>query len=69
MLYQLMKETETADESAIIFDEMSLRSQTLLDEKTGKIVGHVDYGSIQGEPKENTANHVLVVMVTGLKRN
>ena len=40
---------------AIILDEMSLRSQTLLDEKAGKIVGHVDYGSIQGEPKEKSA--------------
>ena len=51
----------------IILDEMSLKAQTLVEKKTGRLVGNVDYGCIQGEPKENIANHVLVVMAAGLK--
>ena len=51
----------------IILDEMALKAQTLVEKKSGRLVGNVDYGCIQGEAKENTANHALVVMVVGLK--
>ena len=51
----------------IILDEMALKAQIVVEKKSGRIVGNVDYGCIQGEPNENTANHVLVVMVVGLK--
>ena len=64
-LRNLIKPSER--DCVIILDEMSIRSQTLVDNKSGKLVGNVDYGSIQGEPRENVANHVLVVMVAGLK--
>ena len=51
----------------IILDEMALKAQTLVEKRSGRLVGNVDYGCIQGEAKENTANHALVVMVVGLK--
>ena len=51
----------------IILDEMALKAQTLVERKSGRLFGNVDYGCIQGEAKENTANHALVVMVVGLK--
>ena len=51
----------------IILDEMALKAQTLVEKKSGRIVGNVDHGCIQGEANENTANHVLAVMVVGLK--
>jgi len=51
----------------IILDEMALKAQTLVERKSGRLVGNVDYGCIQGEAKENTANHALVVMAVGLK--
>ena len=54
-------------DSIIILDEMSLKAQTVVDRKTGRLFGNVDYGSIQGEPKENVATHVLVVMAAGQK--
>ena len=46
----------------IILDEINLKSQTLVEKRSGRLVGNVDYGCIQGEAKENTANHALVVM-------
>ena len=64
-LRNLIKPSEL--DCVIILDEMSIRSQTLVDNKSGKLVGNVDYGSIPGEPRENVANRVLFVMVAGLK--
>ena len=46
---------------------MALKAHTLVEKRSGRFVGNVDYGCIQGKAKENTANHALVVMVVGLK--
>ena len=54
-------------DSIIILDEMSLKAQTVVDRKTSRLFGNVDYGSIQGEPEENVATHVLAVMAAGQK--
>ena len=51
---------------SIILDDMALKAQTLVERRSGKLVSNVDSGSIQGEGKESTANHALVVMVVGL---
>ena len=46
---------------------MALKAQPLVERRSGRLDSNVDYGCIQGEAKENTANHALVVMVVGLK--
>ena len=52
---------------AVCEHKMALKAHTLVEKRSSRLVGNVDYGYIQGEAKENTASHALVVMVVGLK--
>lgn len=52
----------------LIFDEISLSEQLVLDKAKNQIVGYVDLGSFLGIENE-PANHALVFMVRSLYKN
>lgn len=68
VISSLGKKMHSRDKDCVlILDEMAIKSQTIWDQHAGKLVGTVDYGSIQAEGKEEIARNALVVMAAGLR--
>jgi hypothetical protein len=59
---------EDNKDCVLLVDEMSIKKDVLLDAKTKKFVGNVDYGKIVAEKQDTTAENALVVMAVGLKQ-
>ena len=59
---------EDNKDCVLLVDEMSIKKDVLLDPKTKKFVGNVDYGKIVAEKQDTTAENALVVMAVGLKQ-